>query len=121
MVNISVWFSLLLSQLVYGVTALVRAPFYFGATLARRKTQLKHFTREIRRILAKNDWSINRFATIVEKHNLIFGTVSTYIYQTNAPSLANLWRLSRALSEVDQTEPEVIFLALARTLDDDRT
>lgn len=81
------------------------------------RADLRSFATVVRRILANNDMSISTFGEISNKHGLKNGSLSRYIYSINAPSVSQLWRLSRALSEVNDQDAVDVFLSLAKTLE----
>ena len=85
--------------------------------MSRYRPELRPFASIIRLNLANKGLSITKFEQIADRHGLKSATLSTYIYQNNAPSVAMLWRLSRALSEVTNKEAVDVFVSLAKTLE----
>jgi transcriptional regulator with XRE-family HTH domain len=85
--------------------------------MSRHRPELRPFSSLVRLNLANKGLSITKFEEIAERHGLKPATFSTYIYQNNAPSVAMLWRLARALSEITNKEPEDVFVSLAKTLE----
>ena len=82
------------------------------------REDLKEFSRIVKTIIFKHKTNPRRLCDeIGYKYGLKLGAFARYYYQQNVPSIQQLWKVARSLSELENIKPEYIYLELSIALE----